>query len=92
MTFTIDLTLTEEARLVAGAKQRGIAPEEFLKRLVTDHLPQSAEMTFAEILAPVHQYSEEQGETDEELGVFADAEVAAYRAARHMNVKSDAHE
>ena len=92
MTFTIDLTPTEEARLMAGAKQRGIAPEEFLTRLVTDHLPQNAEMTFAEILAPAHQYSQEQGETDEESGAFADAEVAAYRAERRVNVKSDAHE
>lgn len=92
MTFTIDLTPIEEARLVAGAKQRGIAPEEFLKRLVTDHLPQSAEMTFAEILAPVHQYSWEHGETDEELGTFADAEVAAYRAERRVNVKPDIHD
>lgn len=92
MTFTIDLTPTEEARLVAGAKQRGIAPEAFLKRLVTERLLQSAEMTFAEILAPVHQYSQKQGETDEELGAFADAEVAAYRAERRANVKTESNE
>jgi hypothetical protein len=92
MTLTIDLTPTEEARLVAGAKQRESAPEEFLKRLVTDHLPQTAEMTFAEILAPVHQYSQEQGETDEELGVFADAEVAAYRAEHRAKLEPGAHE
>ncbi len=92
MTFTIDLTPTEEARLMAGAKQNGMAPEEFLKRLVTDHLPQNAGMSFAEILAPVHQYSQEQGETDEELGVFADTVVTEYRAERRANQKSAAHE
>lgn len=49
---------------------------------MTVHLLPIAEMTFAEILAPVHQYSQERAETDEESGAFAGAEVAAYRAER----------
>ena len=85
MTFTNELKPIEEARLIAGAKQRGIAPEEFLTRLVTDQLLRTADMTFAEILAPVHQYRQEHGATDKELGFFADAEVAAYRAERTVN-------
>ncbi len=82
MTFTIDLTASEEAYLVAAAKQRGIAPDEFLKQLVTNCLPKRADATFAEILAPVHEYSREHGYTEEELDEFVEAEVAAYRAER----------
>ena len=89
MTITLDLTPTEEARLVAAARQEGIAPELVLKKLLADHLPPNAEMTFAEILAPVHEYSRQQGYTDEEIGEFVDAEVAAYRAERRARQKAE---
>jgi len=39
MSLTISLTPTEEARLSAAATKNGIAPEEFARKLVTDHLP-----------------------------------------------------
>lgn len=92
MTFIIDLTPKEEERLVAGAMQRGLAPAEYLKRLVTDHLPQGIEMTFAELLAPAHQHSREQEESDEELGAFADSEVATYRIQHRATPNPLTHE
>jgi hypothetical protein len=92
MPITIDLTPTEEAQLVRVAKQEGMEPEALAKKLVTMHLPQSAEATFAEILAPVHAYSQEQGYTEEEIGAFVDAEVAAYRAERRARQKAQAGE
>jgi len=92
MVFTIDLTSSEEARLRAGAERRGMAPAEFLKHLITDHLPENSEMTFGEILAPAHEYSRNQKDTEEELGVFADTEVAAYRAERRAKQESGGNE
>jgi hypothetical protein len=53
MTFTIDLTPAEEAQLVAAAKQEGLEPEAFLKKLVTDHLPLHTDKTFEQIAAPL---------------------------------------
>jgi ribosome-binding protein aMBF1 (putative translation factor) len=42
MTLKIELTATEEARLVAAAQQEGMQPAELARKLVTDHLPQPA--------------------------------------------------
>ena len=92
MTITIDLTPAEEAQLVRVAKIEGIAPAALAKKLVTTHLPPSTEATFAEILAPVHQYSREQGYTEEEIGDFVDAEIADYRAERRARQKAPAGE
>jgi hypothetical protein len=41
MTLTISLTPEEEARLLAIARQRGIAPQECARQLITDHLPEA---------------------------------------------------
>ena len=38
MSLVIPFTPTEEARIVTAAKQTGLAPEEFTRRLVNDHL------------------------------------------------------
>ena len=38
--------------------------------------------SFADILAPVYAHTRESGATDEEIGDFVDAEIAAYRAER----------
>ena len=39
MTVIIDLTPIEEAQLSAAAKETGLDPTEFVKKLVRDHLP-----------------------------------------------------
>lgn len=39
MTLTIELTPTEETQLTAAARQAGLAPAVFARRLVTEHLP-----------------------------------------------------
>src|SRR5215213_3676972 len=41
MSLVINLTPTEEARLAAAAQQRGLAPAELARQLVTEHLPGS---------------------------------------------------
>ena len=41
MTLTIELNPTEEGRLVAAARLRGVEPEELAKSLVSEHLPSS---------------------------------------------------
>lgn len=42
MTLTIDLTPEEEARLIAAARQKGVAPQECARQLLTEHLPSLA--------------------------------------------------
>ncbi len=39
MTLTIELTPEQERRLVALARQEGLAPSEVVKKLVEEHLP-----------------------------------------------------
>ena len=92
MTITIDLTPGEEAQLMAAAKHEGVEPTAFIKKLVTEHLPQSGDQSFAEILAPVHAYSREQGYSEEEIGAFVDAEVASYRAERRARRSAESGE
>jgi hypothetical protein len=92
MTVTIDLSPEEEARLAAASKERGLAPHELAKRIVVERLSVGGGATFAEILAPVHAHTHEQGHTDEEVGEFADAEVAAYRAERLAKRQSIKHQ
>ena len=82
MILTIELTPEQEAQFVAAAKHKGLAPTEFLYKLVADCLPRSASPTLTEILAPVHEYSHEQGYTEAGIGELVDDEVAAYRAER----------
>ena len=79
MTITIELTPIEEAQLLVAAKLEGMEPKAFVEKLVTTRLPKNSGKTFAEILAPVHAYSHEQGFTEEEIGEFVDSEVSAYR-------------
>ena len=37
--ITLDLTPTEEAEIITIARQTGLAPADYLKRLVKEHLP-----------------------------------------------------
>lgn len=39
MTLTIDLTPMEQERVTAAARQKGLEPAEFIRKLVTDSLP-----------------------------------------------------
>ena len=40
MTLTLELTRDEEARLSAAARERGAAPDEVIRTLMHEHLPQ----------------------------------------------------
>ena len=39
MPLTIDLSPADQARLAAAARQKGVAPAELARELVTNHLP-----------------------------------------------------
>lgn len=41
MTLTIELTPAEQERITAAARQEGLDPVDFIKKLVTDHLPEA---------------------------------------------------
>ncbi len=43
MTVTIDLTPTEQERVMAAARQKRQDPAEFIKNLITAHLPEIAD-------------------------------------------------
>ncbi len=92
MTITIDLSPAEEAQLFAAAKQEGMEPNAFLKKLVSEQLPTRTQTTFTAILAPVHEYTRNQGYTDEEVGAFVDSELSSYRAERRDRAKAGAGE
>ncbi len=92
MTITIELTPIEEVQLLVEAKLEGIEPKAFVEKLVSTRLPQNSEKTFAEILAPVHAYSREQGFSKEEIDEFADSEVSAYRRERRAMQKTKSFE
>ena len=87
--FVFGFIPNEDAQIVADARQEKLPPEAFLKKLVTDHLPVNVGKTFAEILAPVHAYSQAQGYTEEEIGDFVDAEIAAYRTERRAKQEAN---
>ena len=43
MTLTIELTPTEEARLLAAAQKEGVEPAELARKLLASHLPAADE-------------------------------------------------
>ncbi len=89
-TLTLDLT-PEEVSRIEKAQRQGMDLATLFRDVISQ-LP-AAEipphegkphpgMTFAEILAPVHEHTRKMGYTDEEIGDFVDAEVKAYRTER----------
>ncbi len=42
MTFTIDLSPTEEAQFIDAARQEGLEPADFVKKLMRERLPSTA--------------------------------------------------
>ena len=59
----IELTPAEEARLSAAAKQNGLTPAEFIKRLALEHLPPISTTAEDEIDAKLSQWQEQDGKT-----------------------------
>lgn len=45
MSLLIDLTPTEQKRIEEAARQKGMEPADYIKELVTDHLPDNARQT-----------------------------------------------
>lgn len=50
--LTIDLTPTEEAQLAEAARQKGVAPAEFARQLLREHLPPSQQQNGAHAVEP----------------------------------------
>lgn len=71
-----------------GGDRNGHIRELIERGLKLEQAPHAG-MTFAELLAPVHEYSRRMGYTDEEIGDFADAEISAYRAERRARVEKE---
>jgi hypothetical protein len=59
----IDLTPTEEARLTAAARQNGVTPAEFVKRLALEHLSAVPITTEDAVDARLRQWQEQDGRT-----------------------------
>jgi hypothetical protein len=61
MSLTIELSPDEQARLDAAAEQEGLAPAEFARKVLTDHLPPLAVALQPEDprLALFHQWEQE---------------------------------
>jgi hypothetical protein len=59
----IDLTPTEEARLMAAARQRGLTPAEFVKRLALEHLPAAPVTAEDAVDARLRQWQEQDDRT-----------------------------
>jgi hypothetical protein len=59
MTLTIELSPTEEARLLAAARNTGVAPSDFAKTLMTEHLPPTSEERDDPTLALFAQWEKE---------------------------------
>ena len=61
MSLTIELNPEEQSRLAAAAKHEGIAPEELARKVLTAHLPPTAEHGDQEdpTLALFRQWAEE---------------------------------
>src|SRR5262245_28375519 len=47
MTLTIELSSAEQARLTEAARLEGLAPPEFVRRVLSEHLPPTAERASA---------------------------------------------
>lgn len=67
MTLTIELTSAEEARLVAAARQEGMPPAELARKLVTDHLQQTAKASDPTLALFAQWESEDAQMTPEEM-------------------------
>jgi hypothetical protein len=50
--LTIDLTPAEEAQLAEAARQRGVAPAEFARQLLREHLPPYQKQNGAHAVGP----------------------------------------
>ena len=61
MNLTIDLTPYEEAQISAAAKQTGLAPAAFVKKLVQEHLPTVPAEDGDELDAKLRKWQEQDG-------------------------------
>ena len=81
--IALDLTPTEEARIFTIARQIGLAPAEYIKKLVQEHLPPIPIVTAPTIdaenaaaIAQLQAWLKEEATDDPEEIRKADAEVA----------------
>jgi hypothetical protein len=86
----VELSAQELRQLDERARQAGTGRAEYISHLIRQSLDLAPgdetlhpDMTFAEILAPVHDYSRKMGYTEEELdAVFEQAREEAYQERR----------
>ena len=86
MTLIIELTPAEEAQLTAAAHRAGVAPAEFVRKLVTAHLPAVvSELPTDPTLTLFAQWGAEDAQmTPEEI---ADAQREYDEFSHRMNVE-----
>lgn len=91
MTLTIDLTLAEEARLVAAARRAGLAAAEVARKLVTEHLPPTegeGDARNAASIALLQSWLAEDATDDPDEIRRAEEELAEFK--RNMNANRSA--
>ena len=77
-----DLLKRIDERVRKRGGDRSHLIQEFIERGLREEETPHADMTFAEILKPAHEYTRQMGYTEEEIGDFVDDEIKAYRAER----------
>ena len=86
MELTLHFAADVEKRLRERAHEHGVDVTEYVEELVAKDLQagagQGGGRTFAEILAPAHEYARSHHQGEEEIGRFVDTEVTAFRAER----------
>lgn len=80
MTLAIDLTPAEELRLRVAAQQKGIAPAELVRKLLTEHLPPAHDENAASI-ALLQSWLEEDVTDDPAEIRQAQGELEAFKRA-----------
>lgn len=76
-----DLLECIDQRAQTRGSDRSQVIQEIIAREFREEKPHAG-MTFAQILAPVHEYTRQQGYTQEEIADFVDAEIKAHRAEK----------
>ncbi len=86
MTLTINLTPAEERQLRTAAQREGLAPAEFARKLVTEHLLPVPDENAASI-ALLQSWLEEDATSDPDEIRQAEVELEAFKQA--MNAERD---
>ncbi len=67
MTVVLELKPETEKAIQKKAKAKGFEVNTYLEKLIEKDIESESEMTFAEILAPIHKEFEESGMSEDEI-------------------------